>query len=137
MEKFVFLEHTADAKFQAFGEAIEECFENSALALNSIEADLESVKPMHKKEIHAQGETQEELLHRFLEEMHFAMETEQMLFSKFEVKINGNSVSAEAWGEPIDTAKHEIKSHVKAITWNSFFLKKEKKKWVAQVVCDT
>ena len=31
--KFVFLPHTADVKFQAYGKTLEEVYENSALAL--------------------------------------------------------------------------------------------------------
>jgi SHS2 domain-containing protein len=33
MDKFKFLEHTADIKFQAFGKTKEEAFKNSAFAM--------------------------------------------------------------------------------------------------------
>ncbi len=36
MEKFKFLEHTADIKFQVFGKTLEEVFENTALAISKI-----------------------------------------------------------------------------------------------------
>ena len=139
MKKFVFLEHTADAKFQAFGKSIEECFENSALAVNSVECDLKKVATKQKLSIEAKAESLEELLHKFLEELLFQMETREMLFSGFKIKINleKNSLSADCFGEKINKKKHELKTQVKAITWNSFFLKKEKSGWIAQVVCDT
>ena len=35
MERYKFLAHTADAKFQAFGETLEEAFGNAALATAS------------------------------------------------------------------------------------------------------
>ena len=37
--KFKFLEHTADAKFQAFGKNLEETFANAALALTKLMTD--------------------------------------------------------------------------------------------------
>jgi SHS2 domain-containing protein len=81
----------------------------------------------------------EKLLHKFLEEILFQTDTKEMLFSKFKVKINEekNSLKAELRGEKIDSKKHKLKVLVKAVTWNSFFLKKEKGTWTAQVVCDT
>ena len=139
MKKFVFLEHTADAKFQAFGKTIEECFANAGLAVNAVEAEIGKVKPREKLEIKVSADSQEALLHRFLEEVLFQMETREMLFSKIKVKINEgkNSLAAELFGEKIDGKRHELKTLAKAVTWNGFYLKKEKGVWTAQVVCDT
>ena len=138
MEKFVFFEHIADAKFRAFGKTIEECFENSALAMNAVECDLKKVGTKQKLALKIQAENHEELLHKFLEELLFQMETGGMLFSKFKVKINAeqNSLSADCFGEGINKKKHGLKALIKGVTWNSFELKNEKKKWIAQVVCD-
>ena len=139
MQRFVFLEHTADIKFQAFGKTPEECFGNAALAINETECDLKSIAQKEKIEITAEAQSMEELLHKFLEEVLFKMETEEMLFSEFELKIDekSNSLKGKLLGEKIGNQKHEFKTHVKAVTWNSFFLRREKSKWVVQVVCDT
>ena len=48
MVKFRFLEHTADAKFQAYGKNIEEAFSNAALAMFSVITDI---KKINKKEV--------------------------------------------------------------------------------------
>jgi SHS2 domain-containing protein len=139
MKQFVFLEHAADAKFQAFGRTIEECFANSALAMNSVECNIKKVAAKQKLAIRVSAENTEELLHKFLEETLFQMETKKLLFSKFKIKINEkkNSLTAELFGEKINKKKHELKTLVKAVTWNNFYLKKEKKIWSAQAVCDT
>jgi len=50
-EKFKFLPHTADIKFQAYGKTLEEVFENSALALKEILVEDEKVKKNIKKNI--------------------------------------------------------------------------------------
>ncbi len=139
MKKFVFLEHTADAKFQAFGKTLEECFENAALAVNAAEAEIKKVKAKEKIEIKVSADSLENLLHKFLEETLFQMDSREMLFSKIKIKINEkqNSLLGELFGERIDKKRHSLKTLVKAITWNNFYLKKEKNAWVAQVVCDT
>ena len=49
--KYKYLDHTADAKFQAFGKSLEEAFENAALAAFNIIVKTEDVKPEIIKEI--------------------------------------------------------------------------------------
>ena len=44
MEKYKFLEHTADLKVQAFGKTLEEVFINSALAMKQAIAEDIKVK---------------------------------------------------------------------------------------------
>jgi len=44
MERYRFLEHTADAKFQAFGKTLEEAFSNAALATASLMWDWEEIE---------------------------------------------------------------------------------------------
>jgi len=136
MQRFVFLEHTADIKFQAFGKSIEECFENSARAMVEAECSLKSIKPKEERKASLKAESKEELLHRFLEEVLFLMETEQMLFSDFKLEIQGNSLKGKLIGEKADKKRHEFKAHAKAVTWNSFGLEKEKGLWKATVVLD-
>ena len=54
MKKFIFLEHTADIKFQAFGKNLNECFENSAVAMIRSQYDgkiKEKLKEKWKKDL--------------------------------------------------------------------------------------
>jgi len=44
MERYRFLEHTADAKFQAFGKTLEDAFCNAALATASLMWDWEEIE---------------------------------------------------------------------------------------------
>lgn len=81
MKKFKFLPHTADIKFQAFGNSLEEVFENSALALANI-ISKNKIKPSQKKTIKANGNDIESLLVNFLEEFLFLFETKGFLLSK-------------------------------------------------------
>ena len=49
MEKYKFLAHTADVKFQAFGENLEEAFFNSVLALRETIAPDTNIKEIREE----------------------------------------------------------------------------------------
>jgi len=139
LEKYRFLEHTADALFQAFGKDFRELLENSAEAMCSAMYNLEKVQGKERVEVKARGESKEELLHNFLETVLFEVQAMGLIFSKFkvvELDEERGSLKAELLGEKIDEGKHELKADIKAVTWHSFFVKKEGDKWVSQVLVD-
>lgn len=142
MGNFEYLEHTADAKFRAFGATLSECFENSARAMVNVVCELEKIEAKEETEINAEAESAEDLLHKFLENLLFEIETREMLYSEFRVEIGNDRtkwfLKCIARGEAIDLEKHPIKSEIKAVTWHEFFLKKDEdtNKWVAQAIVD-
>ena len=79
MVKYRFLEHTADAKFQAYGKDMEEAFSNAALAMFSILTDTKKIKKKIKKGIEARGHDLKSLLYNYLEELLFLIDTENFL----------------------------------------------------------
>jgi SHS2 domain-containing protein len=133
--KFKFLPHTADVKFQAFGNSIEEAFENSAIALKETICGKKKIKSKLKKEIKISGTDFESLLYKFLEEILYLVDAEDFLISKIEkIKIEKLKLIATLFG---DNAKnYKFTNPVKAVTYNDMFIKKENKKWIAQVVVD-
>lgn len=136
MDKFKFLEHTADIKFQAFGKSLEKAFENSALAMfNAMSND--KIKPKIKKKIKVNGDDLENLLYAFLEQMLFLLDSENFFLSKVgKIKINEKKLVLEAEVSGDDAEKYEMKIDVKAVTYNEMFVKKIKNNWVCQVVLD-
>ncbi len=135
--KFKFLEHTADIKFRAFGKTLEEAFKNSALALVNImyKGKIES---NIKKKIEVKGKDKEALLYNFLEEFLFLLDSENFLLSDIKkIKIKKNkeySLEAEILGDNVKN--YETGLDIKAITYNEMFVKKEKNKFICQVVVD-
>ena len=116
--KYKFLEHTADAKFQAFGKTLEEKFANAALAMFSIMVDTKKVKHLIEKKINIKGEDKKSLLYNFLEELLFLLDTKSFLLNKVKkIKIENNSLKAIVVG---DFVKEEYKllGEVKAVTYN-------------------
>ncbi|MFH1501297.1 MAG: archease [archaeon] len=131
--KFKFLEHTADIKFRAFGKSLEEVFENAALAMfNSMYGG--KVKSNIKRKIKVSGKDNESLLYNFLEEFLFLLDSENFFLSTVKVKIKGNELQAEVVGDK--ARNYEVHLDVKAVTYNEMFVKKEKLKYVCQVVLD-
>src|SRR3989344_3493028 len=136
MHNFEYLEHTADAKFRAYGATLGECFENSAKAMVNVVCALEKISAAEETEINAEAESAEDLLHKFLENLLFEIETREMLYSEFKIEISNDRtrwfLKCIARGEAINLEKHSIKSEIKAVTWHEFFLRKdaERNQWV-------
>ncbi len=133
MVKFVFLEHTADIKFQAFGKSLDEVFENAALAMIASQYKGK-IKKKIKKKIKINGKDLESLLYNFLEEILFLIDTKGFLMAKCKVKIRGSELTAELIGD--DIRNYKITIDAKAITYNEMFVRKEENKWICQVVVD-
>ena len=135
-KKFEFLEHTADIKFRAFGKTLEEVFENSALAIANI-MYKGKVKKEKKLRINVRGKDLESLLYNFLEEFLFLFDSENFLLSDVEsIKINEKNLTVEAEVSGDDAKNYKISAHIKAITYNEMFVKKDKDKYTTQVVVD-
>lgn len=132
--KYKFLEHKADAKFQAFGKSLEEAFSNAALAMTSIMISPETVEPKITKKISAKGKDKKALLYNFLEQFLVLLDIESFILHEVkEIKITGNKLTAEVVGDFI-TNEYELKSDVKAVTYNHMEIKE--KPYMVQVVVD-
>ncbi len=140
MDKYKFLEHTADAKFQAFGKTLDEAFMNAGLAMFSVMFETENIKPKVIKKIEVNADNKESLLYNFLEELLFLLDSETFFLHKvLNLKIskrNDNFILfAEVTGDT-ELDKYAIHGEVKAVTYNEMFIKEEKDKVVVQVVVD-
>ena len=133
--KYKFLEHTADVKFKAEGKTIEEAFSSAALALKETIADKTKVKAITNKKISVKGKDSEALLYNFLEEFLFLLDAKNFLFSKItKIKIKDNKLEAEIAGDK--ASNYKFTNSVKAVTYNEMFVRKEKNKYIVQVVLD-
>jgi len=60
-----------------------------------------------------------------------------MGFSRFEVQqLSERHLVAQAWGEPIDPARHTIYTEVKAITYHGLKLERRDEQWYARIIFD-
>jgi len=137
--KFKFLDiTTADIAFEAYGKTLNELFSNAALAMFEVMINTKQIKSKIKKNIELKTEDMKSLLFDWLNELIFYFGSENMAFSKFDVKVDKKKFKLKAvcWGEKIDTQRHEIKSEVKATTYHKMEIKETKGGWTAQVILD-
>lgn len=133
--KFKFLEHKADAKFQAFGKSLEEAFSNAALAMTSVMTDYNKIKSKIKHKISVNGKDKKALLYNFLEQLLILLDTEKFLLHKIRnIKIKDNELTAELIGDKFNN-QYNIKINIKAVTYNKMEIKE--KPYMVQVVVDT
>lgn len=140
--RFEYLEHTADAKFRAYGRTIEEAFENAALAMFNVMIATDHVRELVSKKIEVTSADLDGLLVDWLSELLYLFDAEQVVFGKFAVErikedSGEYSLSGAASGEPIDLARHEFDTEVKAVTYNELKIEETAHGWAVQVVVDT
>lgn len=140
MKKYIFLKHTADMKFQAFGKDIAECFKNSAYAFREI-ITKSKIKQSTKKTIRTKGKDSESLLYNFLEEFIFLMDTKNLIMAEvdsIEIEKNKNGMKLKSVIYFDSIKKYKTITDIKAVTYNDMFVKfdEKKKKCVCQVVVD-
>lgn len=116
--RYEVLEHTADVMVKCRGKTLEECFENAAYALSDQTVDATKVEAKDMFSVDVKGGDDEERLYAFLSEILFLQDAEYYAFSEFRVTIDGERVTAQIYGEPLDVKKHRAKTEVKAITYH-------------------
>ncbi len=118
MARYERLEHTADALVRVHGRNLSERFANAAYAMFDQMTDVTKVKPKGEMKILLEADSREQLLVDFLQELLFLNDTEDLVFSKFEVKTDGKKLEALAWGERFDEKRHSKRSVVKGVTYH-------------------
>lgn len=130
----------ADVAFEATGETLEELLESAGNALTrSMVSNPESIETMESVGFTIEEHTEEKLLYKFLEEIVFYKDAEQLVFSRYNLSIERNDglvLKATLQGERIDNDKHKMIVDVKAVSWHMFELKKEDGDWKAFVILD-
>jgi SHS2 domain-containing protein len=139
MQRYKILPHTADGKFQAFGQTLEEAFSNAALATASLMWDWSKIERSSSFRVKVQGRDLEQLLLKFLGEIIYLLETRAFLLGTVEeVRLhegaNENRLEALFWGDKMSD-KYEIYGDVKAVTYNEMKIERNGQVTV-QVVVD-
>lgn len=119
MKSYEYFDVTADIGIMAYGNDLNEAFENAGMAMFNVITDTGDVASSKEISFEIASEDYVSLLYDYLEELLFFHETEFMLFSEFHVKIDDDyHLKATVRGEDIDWEKHERKTEIKAITFH-------------------
>jgi SHS2 domain-containing protein len=129
--------HGADIGVRGIGATKAEAFEQAAVALTAVLTDPLHVVPRSEVVIECKAVDTEALLVEWLNALVYEMAVRGMIFSRFAVRLNGNSLQGSAWGEDVDIARHEPAVEVKGATYTSLFVGQNADGgWVAQCVVD-
>ena len=130
---------TSDVAYEARAKSLEGLLAVAAKAMLNIMYDVDEVKPIKSITVSVTGDDAEHLLHRWLSEILFQFEVENLYFCDFRnLRINeapdGLKVAGELWGDDADPELME--THVKGITYHKFLVRQEAGEWIATVVVD-
>ena len=129
--------HQADMGVRGIGPTLAAAFEQAALAMTAVVTDPGRVAPDEAVEIRCEAPDEELLLADWLNALILEMAARRMLFSRFEVSLDGHSLHATAWGEPVDPDKHQPAVEIKGATYTELKAgRDESGRWLAQCVVD-
>ena len=129
-------EHEADIGVRGFGGTIEEAFANAALAMYSVMVNVDSILQKAMRSVTVSAPDTELLLVEWLNALLALTDIERMVFSRFNVKIEGNSLTGTAWGEALDKIRHEPRVEVKGATYHMLSVNERDGGFIAQCVVD-
>ena len=122
---------------RGIGNSKEEAFEQAAIAMSAVITDPAKISAVERVEIACAAPDDELLLVDWLNALIYEMATRKWLFSRFEVHIKEHQLVASVWGEPMDTAKHQLAVEIKGATYTALRVTQESNgEWVTQCVVD-
>lgn len=139
--EFEHFDHGADVGVRGFGATPAEAFQGAARALFLLLCeDLSEVRGQIEEPIACDAATLEELLVAYLNELIFLSDSRQIVFGRFEARIqqtpHGFHLGGHAWGEPFDPERHEYTVQPKGATFTALKVEQRGDEWVAQCVVD-
>jgi tRNA nucleotidyltransferase (CCA-adding enzyme) len=129
--------HGADVGVRGVGASKAQAFEQAARALIAAMTEPSRVAAEECIEIACDAPDDELLLVNWLNALIYEIATRRMLFSRFEVRIDGLRLKGKAWGERIEQAKHQPAVEIKGATLTELAVRQDSEGlWSAQCVVD-
>jgi SHS2 domain-containing protein len=133
--QYEYLDHTADAKFKAYGASLEEAFVNAAYATFNIITDIKDVKKTLEFDIEIEAKRELSLLYDFIEELLILLDAEGFVLSEVKsLTIEGLKLKAKVVGDYFDNC--EMHGNIKSITYSDMNIGKNEDGYVLTVVVD-
>ena len=130
------LEHTADVKFKASGDSLEESFSESVKAFSEIVGGMNGQTTYS---IEVESESHEALLFDFMDKLIFLQDVNDVVVSyaedlEIEELEDGYRLTADIWADNIEDSMSVL--DVKGPTYSEMYVRFEDGKWRLQVVLD-
>jgi len=138
-DDYIYLDHTADIKFKAYGNTLEDCFSNAAKAMFNILVPINEISIELNQTVTIESDDLDLLLYKWLSELLYLFEVENKLFSEFKLNISKDgdkyTVQGILYGESVKDT-HHINIEIKAVTFHDLYVKRENNVYTCQVVLD-
>jgi len=129
--------HDADMGIRGIGATPAAAFEQAALALTGLVTEPAEVRPQQCVELSCEAPDVELLFADWINALIYEMSVRKMLFSRFEVRMDGTRLDARAWGEGVDRLRHQPSVEPKGATYTELRVAEQKPgQWIAQCVVD-
>ncbi|CAF0733570.1 unnamed protein product [Rotaria sordida] len=139
--KYEFLDNTADIQIHAWGNSLEESFEQVAMGMFAYMTDIDRIenRDMKQIDIQAEGDLQN-LLYKFLSEWLEVYGIEDYFIArKIEINLfdrNQLRIIARGYGEIFDLSRHTQGTEIKAITYSNMQIHEEASTHDVYVIVD-
>jgi SHS2 domain-containing protein len=130
-------EHTADLGLRATAPDLPSLFaEMAKCLLSAIVEEPAAVEQRHECTIMLGGTDREYLMFDWLRHLLYLFDEGKKLYCEFEIIIEPDGLSAIAFGEEYDLARHVLAHEVKAITYHELKVEQTAGGWLAEVIVD-
>lgn len=116
---FEYFEHTADVGVRAWGPTLAEAFGAVAEGVVANMVDASAARSVGEARLELEADSIERLLHQFLEEILFLVQSRGWVIARVHVKLASGApmrLEARLEGEAYDAARHGHVHEIKAIT---------------------
>jgi SHS2 domain-containing protein len=129
--------HGSDIGVRGFGTTVEAAFEQAAVALTAVVADVAAVRQEQTVEVFCEAPDMELMLVDWLNAIIYEMAVRNMLFSGFRVSLTEGSLAGVLAGERVDPQRHEVAVEAKGATVTALEVRCDQHgQWIAQCVID-
>ena len=136
MKKYEQIDISGDAGLKAWGQDLEELFQNAAEGLFTLITDTSSVSDSETRKVHVTAESMDDLLVSWLNELIYIFDAYSYIGKKFSVSIHNNSLKAEIQGGTFDPDRNESRLLLKAATYHDLAIEQINAHWQAQIIFD-
>jgi SHS2 domain-containing protein len=136
MKTYEVINHTSDTGIKAYGDTLPELFLNAACGMRDVMVDPGTVRPVRQLNVQVDGDSVEELLVGWLNDLVYLFDTQGLVPSSFKIlDIEKQHLLAEVHGEHYDDQVHDLRTSIKAVTYHMISVKKNDG-WSATVIFD-
>jgi len=136
-ERWEHFPHAADMGVRGYGDSLGDAFAAVATAMTALITEPSGVLPRERVDFACSASDPELLLYDFLNALVFEMAVGGHLFGRFRVRIDGDALTAESWGEPVDRERHQPAVEIKGATFTQLAVRLDGHgTWMAQCVLD-